>query len=268
MRSAADMDEVGCPEPAPELERMLSTLNCWASERHCSAPAVSWLICCATTNLLGRIAISTDSTSPTPRWRFGNRPAAPGIDPTDGGLPALLESRGREEKTLAVRSTRRVRLGERVNYGSGGSQDDAGTLRGGERRGRTRKPASCTPGRGLCQEAGGHDLGFWSPGRQDGQTDRTLPEGPLYRRERSYEGSRRLGYGQQGFPERRLRGAPQQGSRLRREPRGDLRGRRLRRRGSPLPPERPRGDRACLAGPLRQAALQTPLEGRSRLIRS
>src|SRR5829696_5945445 len=54
------------------------------------------LLC--TTNLLGRIAISTDSTSPTPRWRFGNRPAAPGIDPTDGGLPALLESRGREEK--------------------------------------------------------------------------------------------------------------------------------------------------------------------------
>ena len=57
-----------------------------------------WLICCATTNLLGRIANSTDYTSPTLRWRFGNCPAAPGIDPTDGGLPALLESRGREEK--------------------------------------------------------------------------------------------------------------------------------------------------------------------------
>src|SRR5919112_5628804 len=98
MRSAADMDEVGCPEPAPELERMLSTLNCCASARHCSEPAVSWLIRCATTDLLGRIPKSTDSVSPTPRWRFGNRPAARTVDPTDGGIPALLESRGREEK--------------------------------------------------------------------------------------------------------------------------------------------------------------------------
>src|SRR5918993_1391523 len=111
--------------------------------------------------------------------------------------------------TLTVRSTRRVRLDEGVNYGSGGSQNDAGTLRGGERGGRTRKPASCAPRGGLCQETGGHGLGFWGPGRQDGQTDRTLPEGPLYRRERGYEGGRRLGYWQQGFPERRLRGAPQ-----------------------------------------------------------
>src|SRR5215218_1141615 len=98
MRSAADMDEEGCPEPAPELERMLSTLNCCASARHCSASAVSWLICCVTTNLLGRIANRQDSTSPTPHWRFGNCTATPGIDCTDGGLQALLESRGREEK--------------------------------------------------------------------------------------------------------------------------------------------------------------------------
>src|SRR5215218_11132377 len=72
MRSAADIDEVGWPEPAPELERMLSTLSCWASACHCSTPAVSWLICCVTTNLLGRIARKTDSTSPTPHRRFEN----------------------------------------------------------------------------------------------------------------------------------------------------------------------------------------------------
>src|SRR5215211_2645412 len=258
-RSAADMDEVGCPDPAPELERMLSTLSCWASERHCSVPAVSWLICCVTTYLLGRIAMQADSTPPTLHRRFGNCPVAPGAGRTDGALQALLESLGREENPDRPFYARRVRLGERVDYGSGGSQDDAGTLRGRERRGRSRKPAAGASGRGLREEAGRHDLGFGSPGRQDGQADRPLPEGPLYRRQRRYEGGRRLGHGQQGFPERRLRGAPRKGCRLRREPRGDLRGRRLRRRRPPLPPERTCGDRACLAGPLRQAALQASL---------
>src|SRR5215212_3629022 len=97
MRSAADMDEVGWPEPAPELERMLSTLNCCASARHCSAPAVPWLICCLTTNLLGRIAIGTATTSPTPLRRFGNCPAVTGVGRAHGGSRALLESPGREE---------------------------------------------------------------------------------------------------------------------------------------------------------------------------
>ncbi len=31
MRSAADMDEVGCPDPAAVVARMLSTRNCAAS---------------------------------------------------------------------------------------------------------------------------------------------------------------------------------------------------------------------------------------------
>src|SRR5215210_2695728 len=97
-RSAADIEEVGCPEPAPELERMLSTLSCWASACHCSAPAVSWLICCVTTNLLGRIARKTDSTSPTPHRRIENGPRAPDFRRTHGGSRALLESLGREEK--------------------------------------------------------------------------------------------------------------------------------------------------------------------------
>src|SRR3712207_4705594 len=53
MSSAADMLEVGCPDPTPVLERMLSTRSCCASACHCSAPAVSLLICCVTTYLLG-----------------------------------------------------------------------------------------------------------------------------------------------------------------------------------------------------------------------
>jgi hypothetical protein len=57
MSSAADMLEVGCPEPAPVLERMLSTRSCCASERHCSAPMVSWFICCVTTYLLDGTAV-------------------------------------------------------------------------------------------------------------------------------------------------------------------------------------------------------------------
>src|SRR5215210_8732817 len=70
------MDEVGCPDPAPELERMLSTLSCCASECHCSTPTVSWLICCVTTYLLGRIPIRVDTT-PTLHGPPGNaRPLA------------------------------------------------------------------------------------------------------------------------------------------------------------------------------------------------
>ena len=67
------MDEVGCPDPAPELERMLSILSCWASECHCSTPAVSWFICCVTTYLLGRIPIKADTTPTTPHGPPGNR---------------------------------------------------------------------------------------------------------------------------------------------------------------------------------------------------
>ena len=33
MISAADIDEVGWPEPALVLERMLSTRSCWPSSR-------------------------------------------------------------------------------------------------------------------------------------------------------------------------------------------------------------------------------------------
>jgi hypothetical protein len=35
MRSAADMEEVGCPDPAAVLLRILSTRNCVASSVHC-----------------------------------------------------------------------------------------------------------------------------------------------------------------------------------------------------------------------------------------
>jgi len=51
------MLEVGCPELAPVLERMLSTRSCCASARHCSAPTVSWFICCVTTYLLDGTAV-------------------------------------------------------------------------------------------------------------------------------------------------------------------------------------------------------------------
>src|SRR5215207_10442602 len=61
MSSAADMLEVGCPEPAPVLERMLSTRNCCASARHCSAPTVSWLICCVTSYLLDGTAVLSET---------------------------------------------------------------------------------------------------------------------------------------------------------------------------------------------------------------
>src|ERR1700680_4524992 len=33
--SAADIDEVGCPEPAAVVQRILSTRHCWASCFHC-----------------------------------------------------------------------------------------------------------------------------------------------------------------------------------------------------------------------------------------
>src|SRR5919202_867526 len=59
MSSAADMLEVGCPDPAPVLERMLSTRSCCASACHCPVPTVSPLICCVTTYLLGA-AVRTD----------------------------------------------------------------------------------------------------------------------------------------------------------------------------------------------------------------
>jgi hypothetical protein len=55
------MLEVGCPEPAPVLERMLSTRNCCASARHCSAPTVCWLICCVTTYLLDGTAVLSET---------------------------------------------------------------------------------------------------------------------------------------------------------------------------------------------------------------
>jgi hypothetical protein len=34
MRSAADIEEVGCPDAAAELDRMESTLSCCPSSRH------------------------------------------------------------------------------------------------------------------------------------------------------------------------------------------------------------------------------------------
>jgi hypothetical protein len=69
------MDEVGCPDPAPELERMLSILSCWASECHCSTPAVSWLICCVTAYLLGRESHTGRYYSYYPAW--ANRKRVP-----------------------------------------------------------------------------------------------------------------------------------------------------------------------------------------------
>src|SRR5215203_3140927 len=125
----------------------------------------------------------------------------------DSPLAALLESNGRErKKTRTVRFARRFRLGGRDAYGPCGSQDDAGTLRGRERRGRSRKPAARAPRRSVRKEEGGYDLRFRGPGRQDGQEDRPLSQGSLYRRERRHEGNRRLGHGQQGLPERGFRG--------------------------------------------------------------
>jgi hypothetical protein len=43
------------------LERMLSTRNCCASARHCSAPTVSWLICCVTSYLLDGTAVLSET---------------------------------------------------------------------------------------------------------------------------------------------------------------------------------------------------------------
>ncbi len=36
MRSAADIDDVGCPLPAALLDRIESTRSCWPSSRHWS----------------------------------------------------------------------------------------------------------------------------------------------------------------------------------------------------------------------------------------
>jgi hypothetical protein len=42
IKSAADIDEVGWPEPAAVLARMLSTRNCCPSSRMKSRPWVVW----------------------------------------------------------------------------------------------------------------------------------------------------------------------------------------------------------------------------------
>src|SRR5688572_24345085 len=57
------MLEVGCPEPAPVLARMLSTRSCCASARHCSTPTVSPLICCVTSYLLCGTAVLSEADS-------------------------------------------------------------------------------------------------------------------------------------------------------------------------------------------------------------
>src|SRR5215218_5367905 len=175
------MDEVGCPDPAPVLERMLSILSCWARLCHCSVPAASWLICWVTTYLLGRIAVGSDTTPTTPPMRTGNRSVVPSSR-ADGPVAALLESLGREEKDPDRLFYESGSTGRKGDYGSGGSQDDAGTVRGRGRRGGAREFASGAPGGGLREEEGGHDLRLRGPGREDGQTDRPIPERPLYHR--------------------------------------------------------------------------------------
>ena len=48
IRSAADIEEVGWPEPAAVLDRMLSTRNCWPSSRMKSNP---WVVRISLTEL-------------------------------------------------------------------------------------------------------------------------------------------------------------------------------------------------------------------------
>src|SRR5215469_15609759 len=50
MRSAADIEEVGCPLPAAVVLRMLSTRSCWASSCHCC--------CCPVACCCGVVAMS------------------------------------------------------------------------------------------------------------------------------------------------------------------------------------------------------------------
>src|SRR2546428_8637013 len=65
IRSAADIDDVGWPEPAAVLARMLSTRNCWPSSRMKSRP---WVVCTSLTELF---AISSPRCSLSPLSRLG-----------------------------------------------------------------------------------------------------------------------------------------------------------------------------------------------------
>src|SRR5215218_7929530 len=147
--------------------------------------------------------IPVDTTPTSPRWPSGNRGEGLTVarERLLPGFVRIPEARGQSTRSSASRP------GGREGYGSGGSQDDAGTIRGRERGRRARKSAACASGRGVREEEGGDGLGFGSPRRKDGQTHRTLAQGPLYHRERGDEGCGGLGYGQQGFLQRRVRGA-------------------------------------------------------------
>src|SRR5829696_8459312 len=152
MSSAADMLDVGCPELAPVLERMLSTRNCCASARHCSAPTVPWSICCVTSYLLGGTAITsrTDCISYYPApvvQKLHAHRATRGLSrpPTGYTQPGLTRSSREKEDSVGRRGEGRGEgrgregghegghRGERDRPG-GDRPGDRGQGAGGERR--------------------------------------------------------------------------------------------------------------------------------------
>jgi hypothetical protein len=101
------MLDVGCPELAPVLERMLSTRNCCASARHCLAPTVPWSICCVTSYLLGGTAITskTDCISyypaPVVQKLHARRERLEGYPCLPPGIPSPVLREVREKRRTA-----------------------------------------------------------------------------------------------------------------------------------------------------------------------
>ena len=248
---------------------MLSTLSCCASACHCSVPAVSWLICCVTTYLLGRIAMQGRYYSSYParairkrswrarRWpcrrRFAGFVRIPGARGKVPGPSVLRLGFDRVEGRTMDLAVRKMTLGRFGVEDVGAVHENLPPARLVEASVRRRE--------GMISGSGALVV---RTGKRTGRSpkDRFIIENDVTRDAVDW------GTGNKAFPERRLRGAPRQGRRLRREPGGDLRGRRLRRRRPPLPPQRPRGDRARLAGPVRAPALQASLQGGDRCLRA
>src|SRR5215210_2841509 len=150
MRSAADIDEVGWPEPAPVLARMLSALSCWASARHSFEPAVRWSICWVTTYLPESSPLRT-SPSYLPRPRITETVSGPAFRRRVKRAFARIRQASRRPFAALNRSLRRGK------HGSCGTQGVAGTLRRGEPRRGAREPAASPPRGGERQAQGGHD---------------------------------------------------------------------------------------------------------------
>ena len=262
MRSAADIDEVGCPEPAPRA-RADAVGPAAAGRARATAPNPQ----SPGRSVASPLTSSAESPSPngyhptTPPARSGNGPATCFRAARRKRHAGFVKIPGRAGNTGPAVLPRRVRLGEREKYGSGGSQDVAGALRGGERRGGAREPAARASRRGVREEEGGHDLRFRGPRRQDGQTHR-----PLSRRTALSSRTTSRGRPWTGGRATSPFLARPSGRSSRRPPPTSRTWRRSTsstptRAPTPLQPQRPGGHRARLAGPFRPAALQAPLQG-------